>query len=239
MNNEILLILSILIIYSLVLFWFFFFGEKGLLCFTVFATILANIEVSLVIEAFGLEQTLGNVLFGASFLTTDIVSELYGKKNSKNIVMMNIVIAICFMLISKSWLFYDLKFDNDITKGFHSIFSGTPRIIISSLIVYAISQFFDVFMYHKWWNITEKLTGNKRKFLWLRNNGSTLLSQLINAFLFNIFAFYGVFENDVIFNIFLSSYIVFIVTSILDTPIIYIARYLHEKNLTCKLNKSN
>ena len=51
-SNEILLILSIFIIYGLVLVWFYSFGEKGLLCFTVFTTITANIEVLLVVKAF-------------------------------------------------------------------------------------------------------------------------------------------------------------------------------------------
>ena len=52
------------------------------------------------------------------------------------------------------------------------LFSNTPRIMLSSLVVYAISQFFDVWIYHKWWSFTEKISGDKRKYLWVRNNGS-------------------------------------------------------------------
>lgn len=228
-NNEILLILSIFFIYGLVLLWFYIFGEKGLLCFTVFATIVANIEVLLVIKAFSLEQTLGNVLFGASFLATDILSEFYGKKTSRKAVIVGILTSISFVILSQSWLLYDVV--NDLKEPFKLIFSNTPRIMLSSLIIYAISQFFDVWVYHKWWAFTEKISGDKRKYLWLRNNGSTLISQFINSLLFTFFAFYGVYDINTLINIFISSYVIFIVTSILDTPVIYIARYLYEKKL--------
>ncbi len=225
-SNEILLILSIFFIYGLVLLWFYLFNEKGLLCFTVFATITANIEVLLVIKAFSLEQTLGNVLFGASFLATDMLSEFYGKKSSKKAVLVGLLTSISFVILSQSWLLYDVI--NDLDAPFKMIFSNTPRVMISSLLVYAISQFFDVWIYHKWWDFTKKISGDKRKYLWLRNNASTLTSQFINSLLFTFLAFYGLYDIKTLINIFISSYIIFIITSILDTPVIYISRYLYE-----------
>lgn len=228
-SNEILLIFSLFFIYGLVLVWFYLFGEKGLLCFTVFATIAANIEVLLVIKAFSLEQTLGNVLFGASFLATDMLSEFYGKKSSKKAVIVGLLTSISFIILSQSWLLYDVT--NDLDEPFKILFSNTPRIMLSSLVVYAISQFFDVWIYHKWWAFTEKISGNKRKYLWLRNNGSTLTSQFINSLLFTFFAFYGIYNLNTLLNIFISSYIIFIITSILDTPIMYLSRYLYENIL--------
>lgn len=225
-NNEILLILSIFFIYGLVLLWFYLFNEKGLLCFTVFATITANIEVLLVIKAFSLEQTLGNVLFGASFLATDMLSEFYGKKSSKKAVLVGLLTSISFVILSQSWLLYNVI--NGLDEPFKMVFSNTPRIMISSLLVYAISQFFDVWIYHKWWAFTEKISGDKRKYLWLRNNASTLTSQFINSLLFTFLAFYGLYDIKTLISIFISSYIIFIITSILDTPVIYISRYLYE-----------
>lgn len=229
MTNELLLILSIFIIYGMVLLWFYLFGEKGLYGFIIFATMTANIEVMIFIKAFGLEQTLGNVLFGATFLATDILSELYGKEKSKKAVYTGLFTSICFIILSQSWLFYTPAFDDGIFSSFKVIFSNTPRIMISSLLVYLISQILDVFIYHKFWEYTTKKTGNKRKFLWLRNNGSTLISQLFNSFLFNFFAFFGVQDTKTLLMAFLSSYLIFIVTSLVDTPVIYIARYLYEK----------
>lgn len=228
MNNETLLILSVFIIYGMVLLWFYLFGRNGLYGFTIFATITANIEVMLFIKAFGLEQTLGNVLFGATFLATDILSELYGKEKSKKAVYIGLLTSISFIILSQFWLLYTPAFDDGIFESFKTIFGNTPRIMISSLAVYAISQVFDVYVYHKFWEFTTKKTGDKRKFLWLRNNGSTLISQLLNTFLFTLFAFYGVQDTKTLITTFISSYIIFVVTSLLDTPIIYIARYLYE-----------
>lgn len=231
-SNELLLILSVVLIYGLALVWFYFFGEKGLLCFTVFTTITANIEVLLVVEAFSLEQTLGNILFASSFLTTDILSEFYGKKSSKKAVSAGILTSVSFLILSQTWLLYNVT--NGYDEPFKMLFSNTPRIMISSLTVYAISQFLDVWLYHKWWSFTEKISGDKRKFLWVRNNGSTLISQFVNSILFTFFAFYGVYDFNTLIDIFVASYIIFIVTTILDTPAIYIARYLYEKKMKNK-----
>lgn len=67
MRNEILLLLSIPLIYGGVLLFLKLFGSRGLTCFTVLATIAANIEVLILVDAFGLEQTLGNILFASTF----------------------------------------------------------------------------------------------------------------------------------------------------------------------------
>ena len=100
---------------------------------------------------------------------------------------------------------------------------------MASLLVYAISQLFDVWLYHKWWEFTDKKFGNHRKYLWLRNNGSTLISQILNTFLFTVAAFAGTLEFKTLMSVFISSYIIYIVTSLLDTPVVYWARRIHEK----------
>ena len=93
--------------------------------------------------------------------------------------------------------------------------------MIASMLVYAIVQEFDVWAYHKWWDWTEKKFGSRYKFLWLRNNGSTLISQFLNNLLFTFAAFWGVHSVKTIINIVISSYVIFIVTSLLDTPVSY------------------
>ena len=69
--NEILLVLSLLVIYGSVLLVYRLFGKSGLYCFTAIATITANIEVLIMVDAFGMEQTLGNILFASTFLVTE------------------------------------------------------------------------------------------------------------------------------------------------------------------------
>ena len=110
-----------------------------------------------------------------------------------------------------------------------AVFSNTPRMICASLTVYAVSQFFDVWLYHKWWDFTNKRFGDRRRFLWLRNNGSTLISQIVNTLLFTLLAFWGTYDGATIWSIFASSYLIFIFTSLMDTPFVYWARHISDK----------
>ena len=165
-----------------------------------------------------MEQTLGNVLFAVTFLITDILSECEGKKAANKAVFVGIFSSIFFLILSQSWLLYTPSVNDTMMDSVKSVFGNTPRMIISSLLVYAISQFFDVWLYHKWWGFTEKKFGNKRKFLWLRNNGSTLISQILNTALFTFLAFVGTYDLPTMISIFFSSYIIYVFTSLLDTP---------------------
>lgn len=224
MNNEILLALSIIVIYGCVIIMYRFFGVAGLFCWTCIATILANIEVLRVVDAFGIEQTLGNVLFASTFLVTDILSEKEGVKTANRAVSLGIITSIVFIVISQSWLLYTPAESDWAGESFSVIFSNTPRLILASLIVYAICQRFDVWLYHKWWKLTEKKCGESSRFLWVRNNFSTLISQALNTVLYNLAAFWGIYDGATLASICLGCYVVFIVTSIADTPVIYIAR---------------
>lgn len=229
MGNELLLAGSVLFIFSAVLLGYRLFGRAGLYCVSVVATVLANIEVLILVNAFGMEQTLGNVLFAATFLITDILSECEGKRAANRAVWLGLFASLFFLLLSQSWLLY-LPSEGDWALGpIREIFSNTPRMLISSLAVYAISQMFDVWFYHRWWQFTEKRCGDRRRFLWLRNNGSTLISQFLNTFLFTAFAFYGTYDSGTLFSIFLSSYVIFIFTSLLDTPVLYLARKIGDR----------
>ena len=231
MQNEILLFLSFAVIYGGALLGYRMFGVVGLYGVSVLATVLANVEVLLVIDAFGLEQTLGNVLFGVTFLITDILSENEGKKEADRAVNLGIFASLFFLVISQSWLLYQPGESDWAMDSFRVLFSNTPRMMFASLSVYAISQKFDVWLYHKWWELTAKKSGDGRSHLWLRNNGSTLISQLMNAVLFNLIAFVGMYDWQTLLSIIASSYVIYIFTSLMDTPFVYAARRMKEKGL--------
>ncbi|WP_302626076.1 queuosine precursor transporter [uncultured Eubacterium sp.] len=228
MSNEVLLVLSILIIYGGEIVFFKLFGKYGLYCFTSIATIAANIEVLIMIKAFGIEMTLGNVLFASTFLVTDIISELYGKKEAKRAVHIGIATSVMFIVLSQWWLLYTPAGSDLAMPSMQKIFSNTPRLMLTSMIVYAIVQQFDVWAYHKWWEWTEKKFGSREKFLWLRNNGSTLISQFLNNLLFTFGAFLGIHSMKTLISIVISSYGIFIVTSLADTPFVYLARKIKK-----------
>ena len=185
-----------------------------------------------------MEQTLGNVLFAVTFLITDILSECEGKKAAQTAVYAGIFCSIFFLVLSQSWMLYTPSATDTIMPSIKAVFSNTPRMILASLVVYAVSQMFDVWLYHKWWNFTEKKFGSKRRFLWLRNNGSTLISQILNTALFTAFAFWGTYDIPTLISIFISSYVIYIFTSLLDTPFVYIARKIHDKKINAKAEKA-
>ncbi len=230
MPNELLIIITLIVEFGLVIVAQRYLGKQGLYMWTVIATLAQNIEVLILVDAFGMEMTLGNILFASTFLVTDILSELYGKEESKRAVKMGIITSLVFVCITSSWLLYTPSENDFASPAIREIFSNTPRLIFASVAVYAIVQFLDVTLYHKWWEFTTKKFGNKDKYLWIRNNGSTLVSQLMNSVLYTLFAFYGTYETDTLISIMISTYVIFIVTSIADTPFIYICRKLNKEH---------
>ncbi|MGM9636542.1 MAG: queuosine precursor transporter [Eubacteriales bacterium] len=227
--NELLLIGSLIFIYGGVLIAYRLFGRAGLYMMTVLSTVLANIECLILIRAFGMEQTLGNVFFAATFLITDILSENESKKSASRAVWIGVFTSVFTILATSYWFLYTPSEADFVMPYIKGVFSNTPRMMLASLSVYAISQRFDVWLYHAWWKLTTKKTGNSRGFLWLRNNGSTLVSQIVNTLLFTIFAFFGTYDLKTLGSIMLSSYVIFIFTSLLDTPVVYIARRMKQK----------
>ena len=227
--NELLLIGSLIFIFGVALLMYFLFGKSGLYALSAMATVLANVEVAILIKAFGMEQTLGNVLFAVTFLITDILSECEGRETANKAVLISIVSQVFFLVLSGSWTLYAPSESDAIMPAIVQVFSQTPRFIAASLVTYAVSQLFDVWLYHKWWELTEERCGNKRRFLWLRNNGSTLISQIINTALFTALAFAGTYDPVTLLSIFGSSYIIYIVTTLLDTPILYLARMISDR----------
>lgn len=231
MRNELILIGSLIFAFGSVLAAWKLFGKNGLYAMTVLCTVTANIEVVILIHAFGMDQTLGNVLFAATFLITDILSENEGKKAADRAVIIGIFTSVCFIFISQSWMAYVPVEETELMQSIRNVFSNTPRVMLSSIAVYAITQKFDVWLYHKIWNYTKNKAGDSRKYLWVRNNGSTLVSQFLNTLLFTLAAFWGIYGIGTIISILLSSYLIYIVTSLCDTPVAYLARKMKENGL--------
>ncbi len=224
MNNELIIILSLILTYASVLLFYRFLGKSGLYAWTVIAIIAANIEVLILINAFGMEQTLGNILFASTFLVTDILSEIHGRKAANHAVKISVFTNVTFILISQSWFLYTPSGNDWAAPAIQEVFSNTPRLMIVGVAVYGIAQAFDVWFYHFIWEKTTAKLGDTKRGLWIRNNGSTLVSQMLNTVLFTLGAFIGIYDTQTLIAIMLSSYVIFIVTSLLDTPAVYLAR---------------
>ncbi|MBR4866580.1 MAG: queuosine precursor transporter, partial [Clostridia bacterium] len=86
-------------------------------------------------------------------------------------------------------------------------------------------------LYHRWWSFTTRKIGDSGRFLWVRNNFSTLISQVVNTVIFTSVAFGGWYSWGDMFSIMLSSYVIYVVTSLLDTPVVYLARRMKKAGM--------
>ena len=158
----------------------------------------------------------GILPYPLTFLVTDLISELYGQRKA-NLVVFSGFIASMFVLL---FLWLGSQFEaipgsivNDST--YNSVFQNAWRLIAASMVAYLFAQFVDVRIFHFW----KKLT--KGKHLWLRNNGSTVASQLVDTTLVICILFIGVWEPDQIFSAIIDGWLFKMLMALIDTPIIY------------------
>ena len=218
-----------MLIYGTVLLAYRLFKKSGLYAMTVIATVLANIEVLMLVRAFGMEQTLGNVMFASTYLITDMLSENEGEKEATKAVWMGVFTSAVMLVFTQYWLLYTPASSDWASDAIRQIFSTTPRLLLGSFLGYIISQRFDVWLYHRIWKATQKKTGDKKGFLWLRNNIATLTSQVFNTVIFTLIAFGGMYSIKTTLTIMMSSYVIYIFTSLLDTPFVYLSRKIKER----------
>ncbi len=219
MFNELYGLLFVIINFSLVLFIYKLFGKTGLFVWIGFSTVLANIQVVQTIELFGMTATLGNTMYASAFLVTDIINERYGKEEAKKAVWLGFFTLVAMTLIMQLVLRFE-PHETDLARPhLEGIFGLLPRVAIGSLAAFLISQILDVYLF-TW--IRSKFPTDGQ--FWIRNNGSTLISQLIDTLVFTSIAFLGVYPLDIWLEIFFTTYILKSVVSIMDTPFGYIAK---------------
>ena len=158
----------------------------------------------------------GILPYPLTFLVTDLISELYGQRKA-NLVVFSGFIASMFVLL---FLWLGSQFEaipgsivNDST--YNSVFQNAWRLIAASMVAYLFAQFVDVRIFHFW----KKLTNGKH--LWLRNNGSTVASQLVDTTLVICILFVGVWESDQILLAIRDGWLFKMLMALIDTPIIY------------------
>jgi len=219
MSNELLWVIFALVNFTLFLLVYKFFGRLGIFVWIVLATILANIQVTKLIFLFGLEANLGNIMYGTIFLGTDVLNEIYGKKQAKKAVFIGFAVMIITVIIMTIAINFNPHPEDWAQDSLVTIFGFMPRILLASLSAFIASQFIDVYVFDK---IKTKLPENK--FLWIRNNVSTIISQAIDTSIFVPIAFYGVVSNEILLGLMLSTYAIKVIVALLDTPFIYLAK---------------
>ena len=239
---EITWLIFLLVVFSLVLIFLKIFGKVGLYIYTAIAIVAANIQVLKIVNFpfFDEPIALGTVLFASTFLCTDILAEHYGIKSARK----NILLGFSAFLLMTILMLFTLGFkpisefetgENyiwalSIQENLLNIFLPFPIFFIASMLAYLTSQFFDVWFFDKISKFTNK------RFLWLRNNLSTVVSSFIDNSIFSMFAWIILNPNPldfdtVIFTYILGTFILRIFIALFDTPFIYLSKFFLPKNI--------
>lgn len=247
MNSDLITILFMLlqfIVFGLgIVISYKYYGKNILFAWIAFASILANIEASANPSIiFGYPIWQGNVLFGLTFLITDIMGENHSKDEANKVANTGILMSGCGLIIFYIWYFLfkynDITWANLINNIQYDPRNGIDlslyitsgiRVILVSFLVFWFVQKLDVFLFHKIWSWTKKKYSSD-KFLWLRNNGATIISQIINAFLFTYGAYYVIGESPLmLLPQILATLLITLIVAILDTPLVYLSRKLKKE----------
>jgi len=224
MTNELLWFGLMILCYLAVLLIYKLFGRKGLFAWVAMSIILANIQVMKTIQIFGLVTAEGNIVYSSIFFVSDILNEVYGKKEARKAVYVGFFVLVMTTVIMQVTLMFIPDSSDTMAPHLAAIFGFMPRIALASLAAYICSQMYDVWMYA----FIKKYHG--RKLLWLRSNVSVIFSQLIDNTIFTIIAFYGIFSWDIILQIYVTSLMLKIIVSFVDTPFLHVARNIKPED---------
>ena len=194
-------------------------------------SLIMNLFVVKQLTLFGMVLTGGNALYGASFLATDMLSEFYGRKAAFRGVLTGFAVMVFFIICTQVLLFWTPAPSDWAQIPLQQIFTFAPRILIASLVAYMTAQLLDV------WIFSSLKKRHHAHFLWLRNNLSTLLSQGVDTLIFTfggLVAFpalgiAGILDLSIAGEVFCATYALKILIAILDTPFLYIGRWIYKQ----------
>ena len=176
------------------------------------------------------ELSVGILPYPITFLITDLISEIYGKKRANQVVITGIFASFFSMgilLIANEVPAIENSPIDD--KTFNQVFALSPIAALASMIAYLLAQFVDIRIYHFWKNLTQG------KMLWLRNNFSTFSSQLIDTSLVvGLLSVFGVLEWKIFWGLVISGFLFKIIVAALDTPLLYLFVGIFRKTFDLK-----
>lgn len=179
------------------------------------------------------EISVGILPYPITFLITDLISEIYGKKRANDVVVVGIFASLFSLLIvyvSAQVPATEWSYVND--DMFSKVFGNTSLAVFASMITYLFAQFVDIQIYHFWKRVT------KGKHLWLRNNFSTWFSQFIDTFtVVFLLCTFGIIDWENFYGLLLSGFLFKFLIAIMDTPFLYLGVYLFRKRFKLKVNE--
>lgn len=186
--------------------------------------LISNIASSKIVQFGALTFDGGTLLFPASYIFGDILTEVYGYKRSRRVIWLGFFCAFLMAatLAAVQWLPAAAGWNNQ--EAYEKILGMTPRIVAASLVGYWSGEFSNSFVLAK----MKILTGGR--WLWTRTIGSTIIGEAVDSFLFLIIAFAGILSNDLLVTLFVSNYVFKCGVEIVFTPVTYrVVRLLKER----------
>ncbi len=183
------------------------------------ALIAANLLGTKIAKLWFIEFSVGIFAFPITFLITDVIEEVHGKEKTKQLVTTGLISLIFVLLLTSLSVSLPFAERSLVQEEYTQIFGISLRIFVASITAFSISQFHDVWAFNFW---KEKTHG---RFLWLRNNLSTITSQFLDTTIFMFIAFYGIspkFTVSYIFALIIPYWILKIVVALFDTPFVYL-----------------
>lgn len=224
-SNEVIGVLEFLMIFTSLVLMYRIFGKQGLIVWVAIGTIIANLQVIKAIEIFSITATLGNVMFASVYLATDILNDIYGRRVAKRAIWLGFTSTIVMTIVMQVSLVFQPTGDLAVQHAMEAIFGLVPRIALGSIIAYIIGQYVDVMIF----TAIKKVFSSDRTFI-LRAYGSTILSSIIDTGIFVLIAFYGgPLSNQAVFEIFITTYVLKLVSTIFNVPFGYIAKSMYRK----------
>jgi len=187
-------------------------------------------------EIFGaklFEVSVGILPYPITFLITDLISEIYGKKQANQVVKAGIFASFFSLLIVYTSSIVPATPWSPVNNAmFNTVFGNTILAVFASMMAYLFAQFIDIQIYHFWKQLT------KGKHLWLRNNFSTFLSQFVDTFtVVGLLCCFEIIAWDKFLGLLVSGFLFKIIIAFIDTPFLYLGVFLFRKRFNLKVNE--
>ena len=225
LNTYVLWLIMLFYCFSSILIFLKLFGYVGLFIYSALAIIIGNIQVLKTVDFFYSPEpvALGTVLFASTFLCTDILSEHFDKDKARKNVLIGFISFLFMTIIMLITIGFKPSTNDWVQDSLVNVFTPMSRFFIASMIAYLASQYFDVWIYSTIKNLT------KNRFLWLRNNLSTIISSLIDNTVFSLLAWIILNPNpETLYNVIMiyifGTYILRIFIAFIDTTFMYLSK---------------
>lgn len=186
-----------------------------LMALFVAVLLISNIASTKILTLWKFTFDGGTILFPLSYIFGDILTEVYGYRNSRKVIWTGFFCALLMSLVL--WIVQILPPASDWTNqaAFESVLGFIPRIVIASLLAYIAGEFSNSII------LSKLKIKTKGKYLWLRTISSTLIGEGIDTAIFCLVAFYGILPTELLISVILSNYIFKCGIEILFTPVTY------------------